>query len=298
MSRVRRFASAILGPLALMVGGLVCSSGWAESWEQIPVNPRVDIEYRAPKSPNLTNVYETMKARRILEEMQRFLSPLRLPHHLQLVMDECDPNFQGGEEGNNAWYSPDNRSITLCYEFVAFDIKLAPETATPDGLITREAAIVGDLVGTALHESGHMMFHMFNVPVFGREEDAADEMAIYMAMKFNRDIERTIVKGFVYAWSQDKDPASESRGMQNFADEHGTASQRMYNTLCLAYGADREQFQEFVDKWWLPKKRAEHCTEEFDRLKLAFEETLQPFIDQEMMARVRKTDWLLPEELK
>ena len=45
----------------------------------------------------------------------------------------------------------------------------------------------------------------------------------------------------------------------DFADEHGTSSQRFYNTLCLAYGGDPQTFKEFVDKGWLPKDRAANC---------------------------------------
>ena len=143
-------------------------------------------------------------------------------------------------------------------------------------------------MGTALHESGHMMFHLLKVPVFGREEDAADEMASYMALKFNKDIERTIVKGFAYYWSRSKDPPSEMYGSTLFSDIHGTASQRMYNTLCLAYGGDPETFQEFVDRGLLPKARADHCGKDFAQLKNAFEKTIEPFIDEDLMARVAR----------
>ena len=154
------------------------------------------------------------------------------------------------------------------------------------------------MIGTALHESGHMMFHMLDVPVFGREEDAADEMASYMALQFNKDVARTIVKGFVYFWSRSKDPPSEAYAGRYFSDDHGTASQRMYNTLCLAYGGDPKTFQEFVDKGWLPKERAGHCAEEFAILQRAFEKTVEPFLDHDLMIRVQKADWLTPEELK
>jgi len=297
-----RHARAARLPALLFFGLAVCAAAGtkatADSWELIPPNPQVGIEYRPPVSPQLESVYQYLKGRKVLEEMQRFLAPLHLPHHLELLMLECDPNHDRPDHGENAFYDPDAREIWLCYEFIAGDIKAAPQTVTPDGFITREASIVGDLIGTALHESGHMMFHMLDVPVFGREEDAADEMASYLALKFNKDIERTIVKGFVYFWSRNKDPPSEVRGRTLFSDYHGTSSQRMYNALCLAYGGDKETFQEFVDRGWLPKERAEHCAQEFAQLKLAFEKTIEPYIDEDLMARVGKTDWLTPEELK
>ena len=49
------------------------------------------------------------------------------------------------------------------------------------------------------------------------------------------------------------------RSGPDFADEHGTSSQRFYNTMCLAYGGDPQTFKEFVDKGWLPKDRAANC---------------------------------------
>ena len=197
----------------------------------------------------------------------------------------------------NAFYNPSNRSLTLCYELIAYTRDHAPQTVTQDGFITREAAIIGQIVGIVLHESGHMMFDMLDVPIFGREEDAADETAGFLALQFNKDVARTIIKGFVYQWASEKDPAA-SAPMSAFSDEHGTASQRMYNTLCLAYGGNRQTFQEFVDRGWLPKTRAPNCGQEFELVKFAFETAIFPFIDGDMMARVKQAEWLTPEELK
>ena len=116
-------------------------------------------------------------------------------------------------------------------------------------------------------------------------------------MQFNKDVARTIVKGFVYFWAREKDPAA-SASMSVWSDEHGQASQRMYSALCLAYGGDPQTFQEFIDRGWLPKKRADHCDQEFNQLKLAFANTVLPFIDQELMARVQQTQWHTADELK
>ena len=75
-------------------------------------------------------------------------------------------------------------------------------------------------------------------------------------------------------------------------DEHGTSQQRYFNTLCLGYGGDPQLFQDFVDRGWLPKERAENCADEYQQVRLAFVKTLLPFIDQDMMKKVRETDWL------
>ncbi len=281
--------SVLLFAVALAAATAAASPVTAQTWESIPTNPKIDVAYLPPDSPEFEGIYNELKGRKILEELQHFLAPLHLPHPLRLLTRQCGIV--------NAWYSPSDRSITLCYEIVAEVIDKAPQTVSEDGFITRQAAIVGGVVGIVLHEGGHMLFDMLDVPVFGREEDAADETASFIAMQFNKDVERTIIKGFAYQWAMAKDPAA-SASMSVWSDEHGSASQRMYNTLCLAYGGDPLAFQEFVARGWLPKERADHCGEEFRQLKLAFMKTVLPFIDRDLMVLVRQTQWFTAEELK
>jgi hypothetical protein len=288
-ARTTHCVSLVLLALALAVPTMRPLPAQAEPWDSIPPNPNVTIAYIPPDSPDLKATYQALKDRRVLEEYQRFLAPLRLPHRLLLLARQCNQN--------NAFYSPDNRSLTLCYELVQFDVEHAPKTVSADGFITRQAAIIGDVVGTLLHESGHMMFDMLKVPVFGREEDAADETASFIALQFSPDVARTIVKGWANTWAQEKDPNATAQ-MSTWSDVHGKASQRLYNTLCLGYGGDPKLFQEFVDRGWLPKNRAEQCGQEFALLKLAFVKTIYPFIDRDLMVRVQQTQWLTPDELK
>ena len=83
-----------------------------------------------------------------------------------------------------------------------------------------------------------------------------------------------------------------------YADEHGTASQRMYNTLCIAYGGQPDWFKDMVDAGWLPPERAKNCAAEYQDVKLAFQKTILPFIDQEQMKKVQARSWFGGEELK
>ncbi len=275
----------------------LASQAAAQTWESLPVNPQVEIAYIPPKSARLQPIYEAMKERRTLEELQHFLAPLRLPHPLQLNTHECDTVNMFYAPGPSEW-SPKSRSINICYEWPQTLVDIAPKTVSPDGFVTRHEAIVGGLIGTILHEGGHMLFDMLTVPVFGREEDAADDNAAFLALQFNKDVARLIINGVGYQWTKiGKDPGALTP-MRAWADEHGTASQRMYNTLCLGYGGDPQEFQEFVNRGWLPKKRAEHCGEEYAQLRLAFQKTVLPFIDHDLMIRVRQTQWFTQEELK
>lgn len=263
--------------------------------------------------PNDTNkaAYVALQSRHILEVYSQFLSPLRLPHPLTLIALNCQPTFHS----DSPFYSSGDRALHFCYEWYSDVLHAAPTATTPQG-VTRANVITGMWAGTLLHETGHAMFDMLDVPVFGREEDAADETAAFIALQFNKDVGRTIIKGFAYFWQivakngSDPPTVSDPNPPQDaiqrclddplcaYSDVHGTASQRLYNTLCLGYGGDPATFKDFVQMGWLPKARADDCGREYHQLEFAFSKTILPFIDLDMMKKVQATQWLLPQELQ
>ena len=293
MSRARTalkfFRSLVLAAPALAAAGAPPAS--AENWQSLPVNPDVSIAYNPPAAASLQDAYQALKQRQVLEELQHFLAPLHLPHHLLLQTAQCNQV--------NAFYNSGDRSLTLCYELVDYVIRLAPQTVSQDGLVTRQAAIFGNVIGILLHEGGHMMFDMFDVPRFGREEDAADENSSFLALQFGPEVAQTIIRGYAYMYEVAHFNApNAATPMTAFADEHGTDQQRLYNTLCLAYGGQPKLFAPFVDRGLLPKSRAAGCAAEYAQIQYAFADTILPFIDPALMARVRQTEWLTPDELK
>jgi hypothetical protein len=70
----------------------------------------------------------------------------------------------------NAWY--DDEVITVCYELLADILKSAPAQDLPIG-VSRADTVIGPVLAVFLHETGHAVFNMLQIPVLGREEDAA-----------------------------------------------------------------------------------------------------------------------------
>jgi hypothetical protein len=247
------------------------------------VNSQIGFSYLPPKSPKYLPMMERLKSFQLLEQLSQFLSPLRLPHQFLLVVKECgfvNAQFVVRPDADPAW------RIELCYEFVEALERIGPKQGQQSEY-TYEEVVVGSLVGVLLHEGGHAVFNMLDVPVFGREEDAADEMSTFIAMQFNKDVARTVVRGFAYmakVWF--------ALGAPLYSDEHGTGLQRYYNTLCLAYGGDPALFKDIVDKSDLPKDRAANCPNEYQQIKAAFEKTVFPFVDQDLMKKVQGKQWL------
>jgi hypothetical protein len=246
----------------------------------VPDDPAQQAEHKRLNAQfqRYTAIYHRLRKVRLLEEFSQFLAPLKLPITLRLRTEQC------GQA--NAFYNPTESSITLCYEYVAQIEDRAPKTTTREG-ITRRDAIVGQIIGTMLHEGGHAVSNLLQLPVLGREEDTADQIAAYVMLQFGRDVARILIKGEAYGWNQ-----SERRNLPMYWDVHSTALQRQHTYLCLAYGKDPEAFEEFVKFGWLPRSRAENCAQEYKQAELAFRLTILPHVDRELMKKVQSRPWL------
>jgi hypothetical protein len=274
-----------------------------------------DGGYRVPKDPKYNAARDRLMQRKVLERYSQFLSPLRLPATLWLFASETECNQEGSTSPH---YNSANHSINMCYQFneeleQVADSVLAAIKQNPKGFpvdVTRQEIIDGVYTAVLLHETGHALFDILDVPVFGREEDAADQMAAFIAVQFGKDVAREVIKGFAYFWlalgnppTKPPDPNAPDYPKDKqaqcwmdpfcaFSDEHGTSWQRMYNGLCVAYGADPATFKDLVDAGWLPQDRARDCGAEYQLLKSAFATTVLPFVDQPQMTKVQSMKWL------
>jgi hypothetical protein len=221
---------------------------------------------------------DRLKQFRLLEQLSEFLSPLQLPHNFSMVTLEC--GFV------NARYVTKRRRIEVCYEFIEAIERVGPKIGETSDF-SYEEVVVGGLVGVILHELGHAVFDMLEVPVFGREEDAADQISTFIALQFSKDVARTIIRGNAYIYK-----VWFAFGAPAFFDEHGTGLQRYYNTLCLGYGADPNLLKDLIDKGELPRDRQANCAREFEQAQRAFEKTILPFVNREQMRKVQATPWL------
>ena len=290
----------------IVLAGLLAAPGLARAQDSgLRPNPNITIDYIEPEDParldydpndpkmsqsdkdqlkKIQANYEALKAvrerlmkSRILERYSLFLSAIRLPTTLRLRTKQCNTQ--------NAFYSRDDTSLTLCYEYVIAFEQRAPKETTAQG-ISREDAIIGSIISTMLHETGHALFSIFRIPILGKEEDAADQVAGFVMLQFGIDVAKTTIKGAAWKWYAQNwsDPA--------YHDVHSTPQQRFYNYLCIGYGGYPDAFKPFIDFNWLPKARAAGCAVEYKQAENAFAKTILPHIDEEIMKKVQNTTWI------
>ena len=246
----------------------------------------VRIVYGEATDPVHQAILARLKKRRVLEDLQEFLSPLRLPAPLTVRTQACSGIV-------NAWYSA--HTITFCYDLIDFMRKSAPPAMTAEGL-TPEDAVVGAFVDIMLHELSHAVFDILKIPVFGREEDAADALAAFVLLQFGKDVARRTITGTAHFWSTLA--AGRKVDMSDFANGHGLPGQRFFNVLCIAYGADRDLFNDFVQKGLLPLHRATGCEFEYRQVRFAYQQLIAPHVDPELQKKVQGREWLKPDDGK
>jgi putative metallopeptidase DUF4344 len=245
---------------------------------------RVTVSYVPPKNAAHQAIYEQLKEVSFLEKLQQFLAPFRLPRTLLVKVEGCDGD-------DNAFY--ENDVITVCYEYIEEYRKNMPAETTAAGVAPIDA-LVGPLFETTLHEFGHALFDMLQLPVLGREEDAADQVSAYIMLQLGKVEVRRLIGGAAYAYKTEAEAATTPPTMTHFADAHGTPAQRFYNLLCIAYGADKQLFGDIVEKGYLPKKRAEDCEDEYKQVAYAYEKLIAPHVDRGRAKKVFDKRWLRP----
>ena len=298
--RVRIYLSTIAVALAM----LSLAGQWATARAQDPANSMVDIAYVEPSESEYRPIYEGLKKRQVLEELQRFLVPLRLPRKVLVQIEQCNKDIQRYMEGG---------PVTICYEYIheleKFAEKIPADTRTARG-VSREDAVVGGFVQAVLNGMSHAVFDILEVPVWGREEDAADKLAGFLMLQFGTENARRLLNGAAFFF----EASDRTWTGSDFADTRGTEAQRFYNYLCIAYGGDPKAFTDFVESGGpgtqggqprerridlLPQHRAERCQKEYNDLQYAFNQTIMPFVDQDALQRVlARRDWLRSDDGK
>lgn len=235
-------------------------------------------QYVAPKDPGHQAIQAALRERRALERLRELLSPLRLPRILTLKVDNCDGVA-------NAFYEDD--AVTVCYEYLDFIMQNAPRQDIPDGL-TASDMLIGPTVDVFLHEVGHAVFDMLQIPIFGREEDAADMFSAYILLRFAPADAQRLIRGVARLGAKEAmDAQQQAPEIKTFADSHGLPAQRYFNVLCMAYGFDEKAYADAVTRGKLPTERAEGCADEYAMLDRAFKTLVMPYVDQRRLRRVR-----------
>jgi hypothetical protein len=251
-----------------------------------PRNPNIDIAYVRPTDRKFDLIYDRMRQLEVLQTLQELLSPLKLPSKITVKMDQCGGALTAPYKGRGA--------VTICYEHLA----AIRDTAPQDGFVsfgqgrqlTADQAVAGGIARLILYETSFAVFDVLKIPVWGRLEEAADNVTALIMLEFGEDLAWTTILGSAWYLAQ--------RGLLGtgfFSDAaRPLEAQRFYNYLCFAYGAQAKAYEFLVNGFNLPPERAKLCREEYFKLRRAFRTTFLRHIDATLIEQVKRRKTWLP----
>jgi putative metallopeptidase DUF4344 len=138
--------------------------------------------------------------------------------------------------------------------------------------------VSGNMLFVLLHELAHAAIAELDLPVLGKEEDAADSFAsltlIHIKSQFSERVLGEAAKGWFMA---DRRDAKEGDPVPYY-DEHGLNQQRAFQIVCYMVGADPIRFKDLAAEAKLPKNRQESCSEDYRKAAKSWGVLLQPHL--------------------
>ena len=126
------------------------------------------------------------------------------------------------------------------------------------------AFIANEVIATFYHELGHAMIDVLQLPVLGKEEDAADHLSVILMNDiWDEEAAANILASDATAYALQAEQRDAGGQEPSYADEHSLDMQRYYSVVCLFYGANPEARQGLADDLGLPAERAERCPAEW-----------------------------------
>lgn len=188
-----------------------------------------------------------------------------LPYDVYLNFDTC------GQP--NAFYDPNKKEITMCYEFLTEFERVYKMIAENQEEL--DEMVFGAMAVFFFHELGHCLIDAWDLPATGREEDAVDQLAMVLLLDGTPEGEKMVLSAAIFfsvasAEQDDRELA--------FWDEHSLDQQRFYDMLCQIYGSNPEKNQHLLGEDGLPVERAERCPAEYKRIDSAWGQLLVPYL--------------------
>lgn len=171
----------------------------------------------------------------------------------------------------NAFYVPDKKAIIVCLELIQAAENIATAFAKSkyaDALSTSGITAMSGIIEFILqHELGHLYVHQLNLPVLGREEDAADQIAAFFLLHKRRDnflwFSGDAIVGPILLF----EPSTSQYKRSDFSDEHSLDPQRQSNLVCWAFGKEPERYKYLEPLKIVSDARRGRCTSEYQQLE-------------------------------
>lgn len=220
---------------------------------------------------------ELLKKDQTLEYFVEYVnSSFTLPVNLTLTIRPC--------EESNAYYQAENRELLFCRELFE-DLYAQAEEMGGESKEDVRALYLDAVIFTLYHEFGHAAVDVYDLPITGREEDAADQIATWITLNGVWEEEADGVAAsldaadfFALTGDYETEDVENARDLP-FWDSHSLDFQRYYNIVCWTYGFSPQLTEEMLGEEVgdvLDAERKESCEDEYALMDRSLTRLLEP----------------------
>jgi len=275
-----RFA-LIAAVVTMALGLAACGSGSSSSTgasgasgasgEQGATSGNISTQYAKPGGGSNAVGAELLKAVDIGNLASILGTTFDIPKHITV---EAVNGLDGGPH-----YDPSNDTITFQYGFAALIYQTLKES-NPDWSTHKVGFATGAVIGFIMeHEFTHALIHIYNLPVLGKEEDAADTLATLLLLKSPKGDKLAL--GAAEFWA-DFSGRQNPPAIADYADAHSLDLQRAYSIICDIAGSNQERYNEINQAGILPKGDIQACPAQYQQDVKSFTQVLQPHVNGQL----------------
>jgi len=231
-----------------------------------PVAGSFKASYGKAKQPLNAQLISRFRESKVLDSMAAALnSEIRLPRDITFIIEECGKV--------NAFYNPRELRIHLCTELITFFETTFRQLNPKESSEQISRAVSAFVTFSLIHEVGHALIHVLQLPTLGREEDAADGLAtlVYSISPDGGEAGLLAAEGLAAL-----DVSNDVRRLPLW-DEHSLGRVRFYNVVCLLYGAHPAKFKTVAARLF-PPERLGRCEQDYRKLNLDWQKELGPYL--------------------
>lgn len=225
------------------------------------------VIYQKPKSSNEIVLKTKLEKLDSIKNVSLFINEyFNLPKKLVFVF--------GANDG--PLYDSQINQILIPYSFVE-EIKIRFQKAKyHETGVSVDDATNDALIHTMFHEFAHAIIFLYDLPVLGKEEDAADALSTIILSEFFEDGQEIAISAAdLFNLESDDIDIFEK---EDFWDEHSLDIQRYYTTLCHIYGSDPEKYRFIIEEEGLEEERAALCIDEYQQNSQSWLTVLEPYM--------------------
>ncbi|WP_190800298.1 DUF4344 domain-containing metallopeptidase [Leptolyngbya sp. FACHB-261] len=226
------------------------------------------LVYASVEKPEYQNLEQVFKTSGQIDSLVAGLNKtLALPTDITIRMTDGSNCSKSGTH-----YRLSQKEIVLCYQDAS---RYAQEFSKH---LKSEAEIATAVLDVSswdlLHETGHALISVLQLPITGREEDVADEIATLKLIEAGNGWDQAAMnaaKEFAYT-------AQQQSSTKELWDVHALDQQRSYNILCFVYGSNPKKHASLVQKGTLPEARANTCVDEYAQKTASWNTLLSAYL--------------------